>query len=116
MDIDTPLGMVIPSTDLSGATSSLWSVGGDINDPSNAIGADLELPSVIKKAIIKHINDKINPIIVLLADGTRLFFPFDAFKRIKGEPRIGKTMQVVLLRRTDDVGAAPSQVQSCHCF
>lgn len=115
MDIDTPLGMVIPNTDLSGAVSSLQN-GGNINDPSNAIGADLQLPTVTKESVIRHINDKINPIIVLLADGTRLFFPVDAFRRIKGEPRIGKTMQVVLLRRTDDGSEAPSQVQSCNCY
>lgn len=115
MDIDTPLGMVIPNTNLSGAVSSITS-GGDINDPSAAMGAELELPTVTKESRIRHINDKINPIIVLLSDGTRLFFPVDAFRRIKGEPRVGKTMQVVLLRRTDDGSSNPSQVKSCSCY
>jgi hypothetical protein len=113
--LDAPLGLVIPNTNLSGAVSPIWN-GGDINDPNLIMGAELELPTVRKEARIKFINDKINPILVLLADGTRLFFPFDAFRRIQGEPKVGKTMQVVFLRRNDDGSNIPSQVKSCKCY
>jgi len=76
---------------------------------------ELDLPTVSKSAVIRYINDKINPILVFLADGTQIFLPFDAFRRIKDEPKVGKTLTVVFQRRDDDNSKFPSQIQSCHC-
>lgn len=76
---------------------------------------ELDLPTVSKAAIIRYINDKINPILIFLADGTQIFLPLDAFRRIKDEPKVGKTLTVVFQRREDDDSKSPSQIHSCHC-
>jgi hypothetical protein len=84
----------------------------DLNLPG--IDIDLNLPTVTKASTINFIDDKRNPILVVLADGTQLFFPHDAFRRIKGEPSIGKTMTIVFQRREDDVSQQPSQIQAVY--
>ena len=106
---DYPLGAVIPQTPF-GATQNDASP-----DPQTKPDASLGIPSVTKTAKIQYINDKTNPILIHLSDGTRLFLSFDAFRRIKGEPRAGKMVTVVMQRRPEDSSGIPSQVQSIHC-
>jgi hypothetical protein len=120
--INTPLGLVIPQP-VFGALPTSWT--GSIADtlPLRSGGFagktrdfDLNLPTTTKNGIINYINNKVNPIFIHLSDGTRLYIPYDAFKKIKDEPKIGKTMIVVLQRRPEDGSLIPSQVQSIRCY
>lgn len=113
---NAPLGLVIPTGPFGALPANI--TGNAMPDnpvKPQTFDFNLDLPSVTKTALIKYINDKINPILIHLSDGTRLFLPVDAFKRIKGEPRVGKMMTVVMQRRPDDKTAMPSQISSCHC-
>lgn len=75
---------------------------------------DLGLPTVEKKGKIILLIQKRNPIYVQLDDGTKLFFTYDEFKRINGEPVVGKTMAVKLLRLSHDNTDSPSKIHSCR--
>jgi len=77
---------------------------------------DLGLPSVAKTSQIKFISEKKNPILIFLADGTKLYMPYDAYKKINVPPEIGRTLMVVFQRRKDDASEAPSQIQTIKCF
>lgn len=77
---------------------------------------DLGLPTVERKARITHIILKRNPICVVLSDGTVLYFTYDEFKRIKGKPEVGSTLQVKMTRLAGDGSGFPSKVQSCEVF
>jgi len=90
--------------------------GGFVGTPWHHQLFDLGLPNITKTSQIRFIDEKKNPILVHLADGTELFFPLDAFKRIKGEPRVGKMMMVVFQRRPDDKTKFPSNVKAVYCF
>jgi hypothetical protein len=77
---------------------------------------DLALPSVSKTSQIKFVAKRTNPILVHLADGTRLYMPFDAVRKMNTPPEVGRTMIVTFQRRTDDTSPAPSKIQSIHCY
>jgi hypothetical protein len=74
----------------------------------------LDLPVVEKRAKIEMVMDKRNPIYVQLADGSKLFFTHDEFRRIPGTPVRGKTMVVTMQRHNTDTSEAPSQIISCR--
>jgi len=114
--MDSPLGTVIPTGPAGALPTNV--TGNDTPDnpaKPQVFGFDLDIPTVTKHATIQYMNDKVNPILIFLSDGTRLFLPFDAFRRIKGEPRVGKMLTVVMQRRQEDDSEVPSQVQSIHC-
>ena len=75
---------------------------------------DLDLPTVEKKAKIYMVIQKKNPIFVQLADGTRLYFSHDEFRRLNQEPQVGKMMVVKMLRLPHDGSLMPSQIKSCQ--
>jgi len=75
---------------------------------------DLGLPTVRRTGKIEVLLDKQNPIYVQLSDGSKMFFTYDEFRRIKGKPQRGKNMVVVLQRRSDDSSKSPSQIVSCE--
>jgi len=77
---------------------------------------DLGLPTVDKKGKITILIKRKNPIFVQLDDGTKLFFTYDEFKRINGDPVVGKTMAVKLLRLPGDTNESPSKIHSCQIF
>ena len=119
-----PLGMVIPSG-VFGALPSQWTGSEVGDDPLSSDGYmgtnwvngkfDLMLPSISKTSQIRKIDNKINPIFVFLADGTKLYIPYDAFKKIKVEPQIGRNMTVIFQRRNDDRSILPSAIKSIQC-
>lgn len=76
----------------------------------------LDLPSIEKKQKIELIIKNRNPILIQLADNSRLFFTHDEFKRIKGEPEVGKILLVKFLRLPNDCSESPSQIQYCQCL
>jgi len=115
-----PLGSIYqPSNVYTGVVPSAWTGTqapvANFQDaapiPPGQTDFDLELPSVTKTAQIKYMNEKRNPILVYLSDGTQLFLSHDEFRRIKGEPRIGKTITVVMQRRADDRSGLPSKIK-----
>jgi len=75
---------------------------------------NLDLPVIEKRAKIHIIIHKKNPIHIKLGDGTKLYFTHDEFRRIKGEPRVGKTMVIKMLRLPHDSSLLPSQIKSCQ--
>jgi hypothetical protein len=120
------LGAVIPHSNAFGAmpsqvTGSIWpdealKSGGFMG--SNWVNGkfDLGLPSVSKTSQIKFIDEKKNPILIFLADGTKLYMPYDAYKKINVPPEVGRTLEVVFQRRKDDTSELPSQIQTIKCY
>jgi len=101
-----------------GATVSSDSLGGDsIPNNNSTFLRDVILPSVTRTSTIRFIDKNKNPILVYLTDGTKLFFSWDEFKRIKGlEPKIGKKLTVVFQRNEKDNSESPSKINSVTCI
>lgn len=119
------LGMVLPTGPFGAmptqVTGSQWPddalrSGGFMG--SNWVNGkfDLALPSVTKSSQIKFISEKKNPILIFLADGTKLYMPYDSYKKINVPPEVGRTLMVIFQRRGDDTSKAPSQIQTIKCY
>jgi hypothetical protein len=117
VNIPDVLGTVIPSG-VFGATP-LDEPKDDMRDPNPVHPSmgdfTLSLPQVTITSAIRQLDDKRNPILIQLDNNTLLFIQPDAFRKIKGEPRIGKMMTVVLQRRPEDKSPVPSKIISCYC-
>ena len=74
--------------------------GDDLQTARNP--SDLGISSVQRTGRITTLMKSKNPIYIRLSDGTECNFSFDEFKRIQGDPNIGKTMTVVFQRNPDD--------------
>ena len=74
---------------------------------------DLGLPSIERKSTIMMVVDKVNPIYIQRKDGSKLFFTYDEFKRISGEPVIGKTLIWKMQRLPKDSSIYPSKITMC---
>lgn len=74
---------------------------------------NLGLPSVEKKSKIVLLSDKTNPIYIQLADGSKLFFTYDEFRRIQGKPEVGRELKVLLQRLGTDKSVSPSKITMC---
>lgn len=123
-----PLGMVIPTPPF-GAVPSQWSGSDNWDQPLKSGGFqntnwmdpqfDLMLPSVTKSSQIiqiKNLNNVKKPVLIHLADGTKLYIPYHTFKKIKVEPEVGKKLSVVFQRRADDNSIYPSDIKTIQCF
>lgn len=118
---DAPLGAVI-SSPAFGATP-MDANKGDMRDPAPITPGrgdfTLNLPQVTKTGTIRFIDDKRNPLLVVLDSGagesTTLMIPPDAFRRIQSEPAVGKMMTVVMQRRPDDTTRTPSKIIGYYC-
>lgn len=75
-----------------------------------ATQGDFGLPSVSKSGRIDVMLKNKNPIYVQLSDGTKLFFSLDEFRRIKGNPEVGRTMTVVFQRKPGDYSNLPAKI------
>ena len=76
-------------------------------------GYNLDIPIVSKTSRVAMVERNKNPILVMLQDGTKMYFGWDEFKRIKGgEPAPGKMMTVKFQRRADNSTKESSQIQS----
>jgi hypothetical protein len=53
---------------------------------------------------------KRNPIYVRLSDGTEANFTYEEWKRIKGEPALGKVMHITFQRHPEDKSAQHSKI------
>jgi hypothetical protein len=75
---------------------------------------DFVIPNITKTGKIEILIKNKNPIFIQLSDGSKLFFTLDEFKRIKGEPKIGKMMTVEFQRHLDDLSDIPSKIIGCQ--
>jgi len=81
--------------------------------PNYLSGTDLIMPQVTKSGQIKFMQEKANPIVIILSDGTKMNFTYDEFLRIKGgKPELGKTMTVIFQRRLNDNSSVHSKIDS----
>lgn len=74
----------------------------------------LDIPTTQKKSVIDYVFDKKNPIAIQLADGSKLFFTLDEFRRLNKKPEQGKTMVVHFQRLPFDSTELPSQISHCE--
>ena len=127
-NLSVPHGVVIPNT-VFGALPDTWTgtqgvpapsraniKGGFVGSPWHHQTFNLGLPKVVRTGIIRHIDDKVNPILISLSDRTNLYVPFDAFEKIQSRPEKGKTMVVVFQRRMDDKSPNPTKITSIKCY
>ncbi len=123
-----PLGMVIPTAPF-GAVPTQWTGSEFWDTPLKSGGfqntnwidqqLDLMLPNVTKSSQIiqiKNLNNSKRPVLIHLADGTKLHIPHDTFRKIKVQPEVGKKLSVVFQRRSDDNSIYPSNIKSIQCF
>lgn len=76
-------------------------------------GHVLDIPIVTKTSRVAMVERNKNPILVMLQDGTKMYFTWDEFNRIQGEtPSPGRLMTVKFQRRMDDKRRESSQIQS----
>lgn len=100
------------TSDFTGSEQTPKMTGNPLHLPS----IDFVVPKIQRSGVIKQLELKTNPIKMLLSDGTRLFFTYDEFKRIKGaKPEIGKTITVVMQRRLEDKTSNTSQIENIFC-
>jgi hypothetical protein len=94
------IGGAFVSSDESGSEQSetLGTQGHALHLPST----DLTIPSVTKSGRITSLIMNKSPIYICLSDGTEAHFSYDEYKRIDGEPGIGKTMTIVFQRHPED--------------
>lgn len=91
---------------------STWTGSETQNRDFNWIpSVDVQLPQVTKSGKIIILKRNSNPIFIQLSDGTKAYFSFAEFNRIKGSgPEIGKHMTIVFQRRIDDKSRKTSQI------
>jgi hypothetical protein len=73
----------------------------------------LDLPTIQKQSRIEAIYDKKNPIMLQLSDGTKLFFSYDEYKRIEGNPQVGKSLIATMQRLPGDKTDYMSKITNC---
>lgn len=88
------------STDFSG--SGQFPMLSTSGENENLPATDLQIPSVQKQGRITTLLVKKNPIYVRLSDGTEAHFSYDEYKRIQGEPALGKVMTITFQRHPQD--------------
>jgi hypothetical protein len=76
----------------------------------NIPDADLTIPSTTRSGVITTLELKESPIKIYLSDGTKLNFTWDEYKKIQGEPAMGKTMTVVFQRHPEDMVNGNSKI------
>ena len=92
------------SSDVTG--SEQFSTLGSNHLPST----DLTIPSATREGRITTLLLKKNPIYVRLSDGTEANFSYDEYRRIQGQPGLGKVMTIIFQRHPDDMGRAYSKI------
>lgn len=72
---------------------------------------DLTIPQMERTARITHLMLKRNPIYLRLSDGTEAYLTLDEYKRIQGQPAVGKLMTVILQRHPNDSSGTASKIE-----
>jgi hypothetical protein len=99
------------SSDVTGSEQSptLGLSGHSLHLPST----DLTIPSVEKTGRITILMTNKNPIYVRLSDGTEAHFTYDEYRKIEGEPALGKNMTIIFQRHPEDVTKQTSKIDKC---
>ena len=91
---------------------SSWTGSNASGDFTATPSLDFGIPSVTKTGKIQYFSRNTNPIEIGLDDGTRLFLTVDQYRRIKGNPAVGRIMTVVFERSPLDNGNVPSKINA----
>lgn len=83
---------------------------GFMGSPTDATQTDLTVPTIERTGRIVALMGKKNPIFVKLSDGTEAHFGYDEYKRIQGEPAIGKVMTIMFQRHPNDWTQTASKI------
>ena len=86
----------------------------ELPNPTLSLGLqtnDITIPQQECKGRIVTLLAKRNPILVRLSDGTEANFTFDQWKRIQGEPALGKTMTIIFQRHPNDATKTHSKIE-----
>lgn len=97
------------STDQSGTEQSI--THGYAGHPLHMPSTDLTIPSMERSGRITTLMMKKNPIYVRLSDGTEAHFTYDEWKKIDGEPALGKTMTIIFQRHPQDWTSNTSKIE-----
>lgn len=100
-------GGAITST---GDTGSIHSPLGGGERPLSIPTTDLTVPSVTRTGRITTLLLSKNPIYVCLSDGTEAHFTYDEYRRIDGDPSVGKTMTIIFQRHPEDQARMYSRI------
>jgi len=76
----------------------------------HAPSTDMTIPSITRSGRITNLVMNKNPIYVCLSDGTEAHFTYDEYKRIDGDPGLGKTMTIIFQRHPEDLGQMRSKI------
>lgn len=74
---------------------------------------NLTIPTVERTGRITALLLKRNPIYIRLSDGTEASFTYDEYKRIEGQPAVGKVMTIMFQRHPNDASRSYSKVDKC---
>jgi len=82
--------------------------------PYGPPSADLEIPHVSRKSKIRSVEERRNPIVVRLMDGTAIYLTLDEFRRVDSRTKLqpGREITVTFQRREGDDGPDPSKIVS----
>lgn len=110
-NLGNQIGGAFASSDVTGSEQSptMGYAGHSLHLPST----DLTIPSVEKTGRITVLLTKRNPVYVRLSDGTEAQFTYDEFKRIEGQPALGKTMTMIFQRHPQDITKQHSKIDKC---
>lgn len=103
------IGGAFVSTDFSGTEQS--STAGFSGHTQHIPSTDLTIPSATRSGRITSLMLKKNPIYIRLSDGTEANFTYDEYKRIDGQPALGKTMTIIFQRHPEDMGRMYSKIE-----
>ena len=74
---------------------------------------DITVPSLEKTGRITALLLKRNPIYIRLSDGTEANFTYDEYRRIEGQPALGKVMTILFQRHPGDASRCYSKIDKC---
>ena len=98
------------SSDQTGSEQPDHYLGHSLHLPSLDFTIPEKLPQINKTAKISKIEMNKNPIQIYLRDGTVLYLSYYEFKRIKGQPQVGKTLSVDFEKHADDGRGIPFKI------
>jgi hypothetical protein len=75
---------------------------------------DFQIPQISRQGRIMTLHRHRTPIYIQLSDGTEANFTWDEFKRIKGEPKVGKVMTITFQRHPGDQSGIRSKIDSAE--
>lgn len=105
--LDAPVGAFL-SSDVSGSEQS--DTQGSAGHPLHLPSTDLVIPKLERTGRIQQMMLTKNPIMIQLSDGTQAYFSYDEYRRIQGEPALGKTMTIIFQRHPGDKSQMASKI------